>query len=109
MREREAIIDVACGVSRDRSSFGIVYKWTCIQLALSFVRSFVSCLPSLSGDVSVLCFHSDRPERREGGRMTAVRGEEVVLLYNEGSLSLSLSLSGGNKRPNLCSVSIRSR
>ena len=109
MREREAIIDVACGVSRDRSSFGIVYKWTCIQLALSFVRSFVSCLPpSLSsGDVSVLCFHSDRPESREGGRMTAVRGEEVVLLYNEGSLSLSLS--GGNKRPDLCSVSIRSR
>ena len=40
--------------------------------------------------------------------MTAVREEEVVLLYNEGSLSLSLSLSGANKRPHLCSVSVRS-
>ena len=84
-RKREAIIDVACGGSRDRFSlfplsslsisFGIVYKWTCIQLALSFARP-LACLvssstPSLSsGDVSVLCFHSDRPAKE--GRGSAV-------------------------------------
>ena len=50
------------------------------------------CLPS-SGDVSVLCFHSDQP------------GRARVSMYNEGSLS-----SHSNKRrPDLCSVSIKER
>ena len=89
-------------------SFGIVYKWTCIQLALSLacLVSSSTPFPSSAGDVSVLCFHSDRPAKE--GRVSAVLS---LFLYNEGSLSLARSLdrSGGNKRPDLCSVSIRPR